>query len=260
MMSTDVEKVIIIIPTYNEALVIENTIHQVFALTSALPYFDIQVLVFDSASTDNTQEIVRDLMQTYKSKLMLQIESHKTGLGSAYLKAMDYALHQLKADIIVEFDADLSHQPKYFEPILNAIKDCDVVVGSRYIKGGSIPSNWGMHRKLLSLLGNYIARIILTRRFQDFTSGFRATRSAILVDILPDKFLSNHYAYKLHLMWLLHKAQVNLLEFPIQFVDRKYGLSKLPANSIRDALRVIFTLRYHEIKKYLKFRFVRQLN
>ena len=252
-MTTKKEKVIIIIPTYNEALVIEETIHQVFIATQELDDFDVDVLIFDSASKDNTQEIVRSLQSNYNTTLHLQAEPHKTGLGSAYIKAMNYALYQLKADIIIEFDADLSHQPKYIAPILETLKTCDVVVGSRYVPGGSIPQNWGVHRKALSLLGNYVARLILTRKYKDLTSGFRATRSKILQQVLPKSFLSNNYAYKLHLMWLLHRQNANIKEFPIEFIDRDQGVSKLPSNSILDALHVIFTLRFRAIKKYLGF-------
>jgi dolichol-phosphate mannosyltransferase len=250
-MSDVKEKVIIIIPTHNEALVIADTIQQVFTHALYLDNFTVELLIFDSASTDDTSAIVQALMLEYPGKLHLQKEAQKTGLGAAYLQAMTYALQQLDADIVVEFDADLSHQPKYIPPILDMLKTCDVVVGSRYVAGGRIPSDWGLHRKLLSGVGNYIARLILTTRYQDFTSGFRATRRSILEQILPDNFLSNHFAYKLHLMWLLHQHQAHILEFPIVFVDRKKGASKLPANSIKDALRVLFTIRFRAIKMRL---------
>lgn len=244
---TSKEKVMIIIPTYNEAMVIAETLHQVFAATQDLPNFDVEILVFDSASTDTTQLIVRQLQETYPDKLHLQTEPMKSGLGSAYAQAIHHALDHHQAGIVVEFDADLSHQPKYLGPMLQMITECDVVVGSRYIKGGSIPQDWAFHRKFLSVLGNHIARWVLTRRYQDFTSGFRATRRGVLLPILPEKFLSDHYAYKLHLLWLLHQHQARIREFPIQFVDRQQGISKLPTNSIRDALRVIFKLRWEKI-------------
>ncbi|MBA2656576.1 MAG: glycosyltransferase family 2 protein [Tatlockia sp.] len=245
------EKVFIIIPTYNEASVIADTVAQVFAVTDNIIDFEVHVLIFDSASTDNTQAIIAEL-QTHHRQLHFQKEREKSGLGSAYLQAMRYAMNVLKADIVFEFDADLSHQPKYLAPMLEKIKTCDVVVGSRYVKGGSIPQAWGFHRKLFSILGNYVARTILTPRYKDFTSGFRATRCQILKKVLPKTFLSNHFAYKLHLLWLLHKSGVKIAEQPIEFIDREKGQSKLPANSIIDSLFVVFTLRYFELKRYLK--------
>lgn len=245
------EKVVIIIPTYNEAAVIETTLYQVFATTDSLLDYEIHVLIFDSASTDNTQHIVLSL-QKYYPKLHLVTESAKSGLGSAYLQAMNYALTALNADIIFEFDADLSHQPKYIGPMLGQLKNSDCVIGSRYITGGSIPKNWAFHRKLFSILGNYVARGILTPKYKDFTSGFRATRRQQLINILPKQFLSKHYAYKLQLLWLLHKNKAHIREHPIEFIDRNLGDSKLPQNSIADSLRVVVTLRYHELKRYLK--------
>lgn len=243
------QKAVIIIPTYNESLIIEETIVQVFKATTACTQ-DIHILVFDSCSKDNTQELVINLQTTYPN-LHLLTEPQRTGLGSAYLQAMRYALSELQADIIVEFDADLSHQPKYLPNLMQQLEHNDVVVGSRYVESGSIPKDWGWHRKLLSKLGNWVARAFLNPKYKDFTSGFRATKRCALQKALPKKFISNHYAYKLELLWALHKSQAKIAEYPIEFIDREYGQSKLPANSIFDSLRVLSTLRLRELKTYL---------
>lgn len=245
------EKVVIIIPTYNEAEGIAQTIHEVFAHTQDNMDFDIHILVFDSASTDDTTTCVQSLCSTYPN-LTLKSEPQKTGLGSAYLQAMTYALNELNADVVVEFDADLSHQPKYLNGILDTIKSCDVVLGSRYVKGGSIPSDWGWHRKALSIMGNYVARLALTRKYKDFTSGFRATRRVHLIKSLPSAFISNAYAYKVELLWRLHKNKARIIEYPIDFVDRKQGYSKLPTNSIIDTLRVLLLLRLAKFRSYIR--------
>ena len=244
------KNVIIIIPTYNESAIIEKTIIEVFEAVSTINDWQISVLVFDSASTDNTASIVKALQHTYP-KLLFRSEIKKTGLGSAYHQAMRIALDELSADVVFEFDADLSHQPCYIAPMLEQLQDADVVVGSRYVSGGEIPNNWGFHRKILSVAGNWIARAVLTCRYKDFTSGFRATRKDVLQKALPDVFLSSQYAYKLELLWRLHKNKARVREWPIIFVDRTEGESKLPTNSIGDALRVIFTLRYYELKRYI---------
>ncbi|MDP3561349.1 MAG: polyprenol monophosphomannose synthase [Legionellaceae bacterium] len=246
----NVEKVVVIIPTYNEAEVIEDTIAAISKIREAITDFDIHVLVFDSASVDKTQTLVLHLQQTY-SWLHLQTEPQKSGLGSAYMQAMHYALNSLSADIVIEFDADLSHQPKYIAPMLERAKTHDVVLGSRYVPDGQIPNDWGWQRKFISVLGNYIARFILTSKYKDFTSGFRITRRAVLQQALDEQFLSNHYAYKLQLLWLLHKQHAKICEYPIVFVDRVKGQSKLPANSIIDSLRVLFILRFQEIRRIL---------
>ena len=245
------ERVVIIIPTYNEALAIEETVRSVFSETKANSNFDIQVLIFDSCSKDETQILVKKLQDQFE-KLHLMIELEKTGLGSAYRQAMQYAMDKLEADIIVQYDADGSHQPKYINPILNLLKTNDVVIGSRYVKGGKIPPNWGIHRKFFSIVGNRVARLLLHPRCHDLTGGFRATRTKILKEVLPEKFLSNQYSYNLHLFWLLHKGAARIIEYPIEFIDRTQGESKLPANSIIDSLRVVVTLRCQEMKRYFK--------
>lgn len=246
-----IKKVVIIIPTYNEALVIKNTLTQVFQATAHMQSMDIHVLIFDSASTDNTQTIVTELQPIYP-KLHLKTEPKKSGLGSAYLQAMRFALSTLHADIIVEFDADLSHQPKYLRPMLEKMHTHDVVIGSRYVPQGAIPQDWAWHRKCLSVLGNYVARAILTPKYKDFTSGFRATARTVLQQALPESFLSNHYAYKIELLWSLHQNKARICEYPIVFIDRTKGESKLPANSILDSLRVLFSLRLRQIKYHIK--------
>ncbi len=248
----DKETIVIIIPTYNEGLVIQETIHQVMSIVGELRDYQVSILIFDSASTDDTQDKVRALQVIYHERLFLQTELQKTGLGAAYLQAMQFAFHTLMADIIVEFDADLSHQPKYLPLLFEALQENDVAIGSRYVRGGRIPRNWGVHRKFLSVLGNYVARVILSFKYKDFTSGFRATRRHILIDVLPTHFLSNHYAYKLHLLWILHQNKAKICEVPIHFIDREKGVSKLPANSIMDSLRVIGTLRFAEMRRGIR--------
>lgn len=245
------ENVIIIIPTYNEGDVITDTIQALLTETQHITDYDVGILIFDSASTDQGIAAVNRMIQQ-SDRLYLAQENKKTGLGSAYHQAMHYAMDTLRADIVIEFDADGSHQPKYIRPMLDAMHTNDVVIGSRYIKGGSIPSDWGWHRKLLSRLGNYVARLVLTTRYRDFTSGFRATRTTLLKRVLPSRFISSHYAYKLELFWLLHQAGASIKEIAIHFIDRKKGYSKLPTNSIIDSLYVTFMLRFIQIKRYVK--------
>ncbi|MCX7115485.1 MAG: polyprenol monophosphomannose synthase [Gammaproteobacteria bacterium] len=251
----DKQNVVIVIPTYNEADVIRDTIEQVFQATRDIPNTRIHILVFDSASTDSTQHIVTRLQAAHPT-LHLVTEPQKSGLGVAYLKAMRYALDKLAADIVMEFDADLSHQPHYIKPMLAQLQTHDVVVGSRYVPGGHIPNEWGWNRKLLSMLGNAVARLMLTSKYKDWTSGFRATQRAMLIKSLPTAFLSKHYAYKMQLFWALHKNNARIVEYPIVFVDRQKGTSKLPTNSVIDSLRVILILRCCAWRDKIKALFV----
>lgn len=250
-MNNTKEKAIIIIPTYNEGDVICDTLQALLTETKSIHDYEVDILVFDSASTDDGIAQVNTLMKQHP-RIHFAQEDEKTGLGSAYHQAMRYAMDTLQADIVIEFDADGSHQPQYIRPMLSAMHDHDVVIGSRYVKGGSIPRDWGWHRKLLSRLGNQVARMILTRRYKDFTSGFRATRTTLLRRILPQQFISSQYAYKLELFWLLHQAGAAITEIPIDFIDRQKGYSKLPTNTIIDSLYVTFMLRMQDIKRYIK--------
>lgn len=244
-------KAIVIIPIYNEKDVIADTIVEVLQQTQYTPHFQVEILVFDSHSTDGSAELVQQLAEQ-EPRLHFTAEAQKSGLGSAYHQAFVYAMDNLAADVVFEFDADGSHQPKYLAPMLAAIHaGADVVVGSRYVPGGSIPADWGFHRKLLSVAGNWVARSVLTPKYKDFTSGFRATRTSVLRRVLPKKFMSNNYAYKLQLFWLLHKAKAKIQEFPIEFIDRDKGYSKFPRNNMWESLHVVLTLRFRTLKRFM---------
>ena len=178
-------KVVIIIPTYNEKENVELIIEELEKEFSKIPKkYQMNILVVDDSSPDGTAQLVKKKMKKHP-RLHLFINPEKKGLGAAYIKGMKYAMDKLKADLIFEFDADGSHQPKYISGMLREIdKGADVVVGSRYIPGGSMPENWGADRKIISYLGNLIARsVFLTFQYRDMTSGFRATKVKFLKKI-----------------------------------------------------------------------------
>ncbi|HLB56497.1 MAG TPA: polyprenol monophosphomannose synthase [Coxiellaceae bacterium] len=243
-----ISKVIIIIPTYNEQENIALIIDQLQIVFNEIKDYDIGILIYDSNSPDKTSEIVKAYQKKYPS-LYLQTEEKKSGLGNAYIQAMKYAYQTLNADIVFEFDADGSHQPKYLIPMMQEFtKGADVVTGSRYVEGGSIPADWALHRKLLSVVGNYAARIVLSAKIKDYTTGFRGTRTSFLKKIDLDNLKSKGYAYKIHLMWLLYLCKAKIVEFPIEFIDRQKGYSKLPKNNAVESLMLIFYLRWQRIK------------
>ena len=249
---TSKQHVVIIIPTYNEEQTLGQTIINLNKIIAKIADFNVDILIFDSKSQDNTIKVVKEAQKQYKN-VILREEPQKTGLGSAYVQAMQIAMHELKADIVFEFDADGSHQPKYIPQMLDKIKNgADVVVGSRYVKGGTMPKDWGFHRKLLSWGGNIIARSVLTPKYKDLTSGFRATKTQFLKKVDLNNILSKDYAYKIHIYWALHELGAKIIELPIEFIDRAKGESKLPKNSIIDSLRVVFTLRLRKLKCFIK--------
>ncbi len=241
------QKAIIIIPTYNEKENIGSILDQLHIIFRQIENYEMGVLVYDSNSPDKTRDIVKAYQKKYP-RIYLQTEEKKSGLGNAYIQAMKYAYQTLNADIVFEFDADGSHQPKYLIPMMQEFTNgADVVTGSRYVKGGSIPADWALNRKLLSVLGNIAARIILSRKIKDYTTGFRGTRTSLLKKIDLDNLKSKGYAYKIHLAWLLHLHNAKIVEFPIEFIDRQEGYSKLPKNNAIESLILIFYLRWRRI-------------
>ena len=245
-------KIVIIIPTYNEADSIQKTLPELEAVLETIQSHEVSILIFDSHSTDSTLAVVAALQKKYPN-ILLQTEAHKSGLGSAYAQAMQYAYTSLQADLIFEFDADGSHQPKYIVDMIQAIEDgADVAVGSRYTAGGKVDVSWPWYRRLVSELGNLIARCFLVWRYKDFTSGFRASKASFLASILKKPLLSKNYAYKIHLLFALHQAGAKIIEVPITFIDRENGYSKFPKNNVLESLKVVFILRFRECQKHVK--------
>ncbi len=242
----------IIIPTYNESGTIEKTIRELETTFLSLPQIEMNILVFDSNSTDPTRSIVQQLQKQWPN-IYLTGEEKKSGLGGAYIQAMRYATDVLKADVVFEFDADGSHQPKHIPEMIALLQaGNDVVVGSRYVKGGKIAVDWPWYRRLISVAGNWTARLFLTPRYKDFTSGFRATKTIWLKKIDLEGLLSRQYAYKIHLFWALHKAGAKIVESPIEFIDRTEGESKFPRRNTTDSLNVVIKLRLSEMQRYFK--------
>lgn len=247
-------KAVIIVPTYNEKENIEKTIGDLESVFSKTPSeFKMHILVVDDTSPDGTADLIRKMMKKH-SNLHLLISAEKKGLGAAYIKGFKYAMEKLKADLVFEFDADGSHQPKHIPGMLKeVVKGADVVIGSRYIPGGKMPEDWGIQRKLISFFGNLMCQMVLfTFQYKDMTSGYRASKTKFLKKIDLDNLLSKQFAYKIHLYYALHKLGAKIVEYPIEFIDRTKGKTKFPKNNILDSLRVIFTLRFRESKKFLQ--------
>lgn len=239
--------VVIIIPTYNEEGHISGTLNLLEHSISQLKNHRVEILVFDSCSTDKTIDRVASLQKKF-SNIHLLREENKSGLGSAYSKAMRYVIDELKADVAFEFDADGSHQPHYILSMIKALENgADVVVGSRYVKGGKIEADWAWNRRMISQMGNWVARLMLTWKFHDITSGLRATKTSLLKKVPLDHLLSKNYAYKIHLLWELHKLTDAIVEIPITFIDRQYGTSKFPNNNIWESLLVVLKLRVRAV-------------
>ncbi len=250
-------KVVIVIPTYNEREQTPRMIEALAKLFKEIKNHDMHLLYADDTSPDGTYKVVRKYMKKYKL-LHLSIKKEKAGIGDAYMKAFKYAKDKLGADYVMEFDSDFQHRPEDIPKFLAKISERpDLVIGSRYIKEGTIPEEWGFKRKFLSVVGNWIARIgFLMPGIHDFTTGFKMTKVKGGLDKVPlDNLYSNSFAYKIQMTAEIKNKGGKIVEVPITFMSRTEGESKLIKNEIGDFLKVIFLFQIHnpKIRKLIKF-------
>ncbi|MDP3726975.1 MAG: glycosyltransferase family 2 protein [bacterium] len=242
-------KVVIILPTYNEKGNIERLIpileEKVFP---QIKNHKMHILVADDNSPDGTANEVKKLMKEWNNiDLTIGV---KHGLGAAYVRGMNYAITKMNAQVMFEMDADLSHDPGKVPEFLQKIDEgYDMVIGTRYSQGGSIPKNWGFHRKLFSIFGNLLVRTVLTRFWvHDWTGGFRALRKEVFLKEKSELTAFRGYTFQIS---SLHKAirdGFKIAEVPIHFTDRTLGRSKIaPREYILDVLKYIFTARFFEL-------------
>lgn len=250
-------KIVIIIPTYNEAKSTPKMVEALSEILHQIKKHDIHVLYVDDTSPDGTADIVKTLQKKHKW-LHLLVNPTKGGLGLAYAKGMEYAMEKLKAEWIMEFDADFQHPPKDIPRLIAQIDNgYDYVVGSRYIPGGSIPKSWGFQRKFLSVIGNLVARVLLILpSIHDVTGGFKLSRvKGFLDEFNFSTLLSKSFAYKIHLFFYMVKKGAKVKEVPFAFSSRTEGESKIIKNEMQETLRVIFMLQYQNpsMRKLFKF-------
>lgn len=250
-------RVVVIIPTYNEA---ESTPKLIAALAQVFPQmrnYEMLALYVDDSSPDGTARIVKDLQSKYKW-LHLLVNLQKGGLGAAYAAGMKYAMAKLNADYLMEFDADFQHPPEYIPKLVEQIdKGYDYVIGSRYVPGGSIPKSWGFSRSLLSVVGNLVARILLILpKIHDVTTGFKLARVKGFMDQFDfNTLISKQFAYKVQLLFYMVNRGAKIVEVPFAFAPRTSGESKIIKNEMKETLRVIFLLQLHnpKLRKFFKF-------
>jgi dolichol-phosphate mannosyltransferase len=253
---------VVIIPTYNEKDNISITVAEIFKVFEKIKNWQMHILVVDDTSPDKTYEIVKKLQQqqTYSKNLHLLINEQKSGLGGAYLKGMAEAFGKLKADVVFEFDADLSHDQTKIPLFLEKIdQGYELVLGSRYVEGGGIPDDWGFHRKVLSRVGNLVAMTILTDfSIHDWTSGYRAiskkTYQAIHPEMNNDRFTG--YTFQIGFLHKAARKNLKITEIPYKFKDRTLGKSKIGPEYIKNALLYILKVRIQEILNHRIFKFL----
>jgi len=243
-------KVVVVLPTYNEA---ENLPLMVDALL-ALPVENLNILVVDDNSPDGTGKIADDLAIKHSGRINVLHRTSKDGLGAAYIAGFKKAIN-LDADYIIQMDCDFSHQPRYIPAMVEAAERYDMVIGSRYIRGGGVDESWSFMRKALSWFANRIyVRTLLNVPVNDATGGFRLWRRQTLIGLDLDRIRSNGYVFQVEMTYISCRLGFKVTEIPIYFPDRERGNSKMDSNiAIEAALRVWQVMyRHHSLNPQMR--------
>jgi dolichol-phosphate mannosyltransferase len=235
------ERALVIVPTYNER---ENIARLIDAVMLRDPR--LEVLVVDDGSPDGTGDIVEALGASNKRVHLLR-RPRKMGLGTAYIAGFKWSLQQ-QYDYTFEMDADFSHDPAHLPEFLRAIETADLVIGSRYREGRITVVNWPIKRLLLSYFANVYARIVTGLKLWDLTAGYKCYRRAVLSAIDLDDVRSNGYAFQIEMHFRTWRKNFRIVEIPIVFVDRTEGTSKMSKAIVREAIWMVWRLRFWAIR------------
>lgn len=254
------QKVVIVIPTYNEREQVAKMIEAMAEFFKTVKKYEMLLLFADDTSPDKTYEVVQEKMKEYPW-LHLALNEKKAGIGGGYRTGFRYAMEKLSADYVMEFDCDFQHRVEDIPTLLAKIEeDYDLIIGSRYVPGGKIPDDWGFKRKFFSVVGNWICRIgFLQPKIHDFTTGFKLTKVKGNLDSYNlDGFYSNSFAYKIQMTAEMVNSGKKVTEVPIVFEPRTEGESKLIKNELGDFLRTILLFQLHnpKLQRFIKFGIV----
>jgi dolichol-phosphate mannosyltransferase len=239
-----VDSALILLPTYNEKENIERIIPEILKQDDRL-----SILVIDDNSPDGTGDIA-DRIASENPRIQVLHRLKKEGLGQAYIAGFKWAIER-EYDVVFEMDADFSHDPRYLSDFLEYIKDYDIVIGSRYIRGVNVV-NWPMIRLLLSYYANVYTRIVTGLPLRDATGGFKCFRREVLEAVDLDDVRSNGYSFQIEMSLRAWKKGYSIKEIPIVFVDRTAGQSKMSKKIIREAVVMVWKLRLWSLIGKLK--------
>ncbi|MHC4469411.1 MAG: polyprenol monophosphomannose synthase [Planctomycetota bacterium] len=227
---------LVVVPTYNEAENIADLAERILAQP-----VDLDLLVVDDASPDGTGDVVDDLTRRTGGRVRALHRREKLGLGTAYVAGFRDGLAK-GYSFLAQMDADFSHDPDELPRLIGALAHADLVIGSRYVRGGGI-RNWGPLRRLVSRGGSLYARLLLSLPVADATGGFRAWRRDALVGLGLDKVRSNGYSFQVEMAFRAHRKGARIVELPIVFTDRRVGQSKMSSAIFLEAFLKVPLLR-----------------
>jgi dolichol-phosphate mannosyltransferase len=235
------QKVTVVVPTYNERENLPEMAERLFRL----PMSGLSLLVVDDNSPDGTGPLAEELGRQHPGRVDVLHRPGKQGLATAYLQGFQRALER-GAEAVVQMDCDLSHRPEEIPAMLQKLQDADVVVGSRYVRGGSADPSWGLSRRMLSRFGNVYARVVLGLRPRDVTSGFKAYRREALERLALRELRCKGFAFQAEIAYRCKRAGLRVTEHPIVFTDRSRGASKMSKAIIVEALVKLPQLRWKQ--------------
>jgi len=239
-------KSLVIIPTYNER---ENIVELLDAVLCHLPETD--VLVVDDASPDGTGDLVAARRRD-DPRIHLMRRPGKAGLGTAYIEGFRWALERDYATV-VSMDADFSHDPAYLPRLVEGSRSRDLVIGSRYVPGGSTP-DWKLSRRLISRVGNIVARTVLSLPVHDCTTGYKCYRREALVALDLDAIDLVGYGFLIETTYQCYLNEMSIVEIPIVFIDRREGKSKMTGTIASEALGYVLRRRWQRVRAGLMRR------
>lgn len=258
------KKIVIIMPTYKEKDNIGKMIPELFdkefpkIKNAQMNLLVVNDLPKGGGKDDGTGEVVKKYAKKHKNLHI--IEHEKEGLGWAYIRGMKYAKEKLHADAVMEMDADFQHPPRFVKPMVEAYLDgADYVIGSRYIKGGSVPKEWATFRKAISFFGNLFIRIVLVKpSIHDLTTGFRLTKvKGVLDKIDLDNLMEpDRFAYKVDLLYQSIKNAKKVEEVPLEFASRKEEQSKFSSKEMIATFKVAIILGIKDKERFIKYGIV----
>lgn len=232
-------KILVVIPTYNEKENIEKLIIQIFEKTKN---FNVNILIVDDNSPDGTQIIIKKLIHNkFSERLFILDRKRKDGLASAYIAGFKWGLSN-GYDILIEMDADFSHNPVYLKEMILLINEYDCIIGSRNLKGGKIVGR-KLFRNIISIGGSIYSRIILNIPIHDITGGFNLWKKSVIEKINIDSLFSKGYLFQIELKYRAYKLGFKISEIPIIFEERKNGTSKMSKNIFIEAMMKIWKLK-----------------
>ena len=230
----------LVIPTYNEAENVGPIVHSVTREMNTLAPSEYRVLIIDDSSPDGTGKLADELAQELDSVEVLH-RTTKDGLGRAYIAGFEHALAR-GAELVIEMDADFSHDPSHLNALIAASEDADLVLGSRYVPGGAV-KNWGVMRKLISRGGSLYARTILGVGVRDLTGGFKCIHREVLETIDLGSLRADGYVFQIEVTYRAIRSGFRVKEVPILFADRTAGASKMSGKIAIEAMLLVPKLR-----------------